>query len=165
MHIGIAADHGGFDLKLELIVMMQGMGHTVVDFGAETFQPADDYPDVVIPLARAVASGQVERGVAICSSGIGASVVANKIAGVRAALVHDAFSARQGVEDDAMNVLCLGAQVIGRALAKELVQIFLQACFSGAERHRRRLAKMAALEGDSTRTGAEESIPCRPQPG
>jgi ribose 5-phosphate isomerase B len=147
MHIGIAADHGGFELKEKLAVGLRDLGHTVLDFGAATYDPADDYPDFVIPLARAVAGGDVERGIAICGSGIGASVAANKVSGVRAALAHDAFSARQGVEDDDMNVMCLGARVIGPALAEELVRIFLQACFSGARRHRRRLAKVAALEG------------------
>jgi len=146
MHIGIAADHGGFNLKEQLLSELQDMGHTVIDFGALSFDPADDYPDFVIPLAEAVAAGKVERGVAICSSGIGASVAANKVAGVRAALIHDAFSARQGVEDDAMNVLCLGARVTGPSLALDLVRIFLQASFSDAERHRRRLAKVEALE-------------------
>jgi ribose 5-phosphate isomerase B len=146
MNIGIAADHGGFELKGKLIDALHSWGHEVIDFGALSFDPADDYPDFVIPLAEAVAAGEVERGVAICSSGIGASVAANKVAGVRAALIHDAFSARQGVEDDAMNVLCLGARVTGPSLALDLLRIFLQASFSDAERHRRRLAKVAALE-------------------
>jgi len=118
----------------------------VADFGARRFDPGDDYPDFVIPLAEAVASGRVMRGIALCSSGVGASVVANKVAGVRAALIHDDYSARQGVEDDDMNVICLGSQVVGYAQAWELVRAFLGAVFSGAERHRRRLAKVAELE-------------------
>jgi len=152
MQIGIAADHGGFDLKAKLVAVLQKHGHTVIDFGAGSFNSTDDYPDFVVPLARAVASGDVERGLALCGSGVGAAVVANKVASVRAALIHDAFSAHQGVEDDDMNVMCLGARVIGFSLAEDLVGIFLKASFSGAERHRRRLSKVAALEG-ATRLG------------
>jgi len=146
MHIGIAADHGGYDLKEKLVVELRSQGHTVIDFGAVSFDANDDYPDFVIPLARAVAAGKVERGLALCGSGVGASIVASKIAGVRAALIHDAFSAHQGVEDDDMNVMCLGARVIGYSLAEDLSRIFLKAHFSGAERHQRRLIKVAALE-------------------
>lgn len=146
MRIGIAADHGGFDLKEKLCIELQGQGHAVVDFGATSQNPLDDYPDFVIPLARALSAGEVERGIAICGSGIGSSVVASKVPGVRAGLVHDAYSAHQGVEDDDMNLMCVGARVLGRALVFDLVRIFLQARFSGAERHRRRLAKVAALE-------------------
>ncbi len=146
MRIGIAADHGGFTMKERLLQLLQGEGHEVADFGAALLDPADDYPDFVIPLARAVSGGEVERGIALCSSGVGASIAANKVRGVRAALVHDNFSAHQGVEDDDMNVICLGSLVIGFAQASELVRSFLAARFSGAERHRRRLAKVAALE-------------------
>ena len=146
MHIGFAADHGGFAMKERLVVDLQAAGHQVTDFGAHSLINGDDYPDFVIPLARAVAAGKVERGIALCSSGVGASIAASKVAGVRAALVHDSYSAHQGVEDDAMNVLCLGSQVVGYAQAWELVQVFLAATFSGAERHRRRLAKVQALE-------------------
>lgn len=146
MRIGIAADHGGFELKTALIATLAGWGHQVTDYGAASLDPGDDYPDFVIPLARAVAAGEQERGIAICASGIGASVAANKVTGVRAGLVHDAFSAHQGVEDDAMNILCIGARVLGIAVILELVQIFLAASFSGAERHQRRLAKIATLE-------------------
>jgi ribose 5-phosphate isomerase B len=109
--------------------------------------PEDDYPDFIIPLARAIAEGRIERGVALCGSGVGASVVANKVPGVRAGLIHDVFSAHQGVEDDDMNVFCLGGKVIGSALALELVNTFLAAHFSGAERHKRRLAKVQSIEG------------------
>ena len=108
--------------------------------------PADDYPDFIIPLARAVADGQVERGLGLCGSGVGASVAANKVAGIRAALIHDIFSAHQGVEDDDMNILCLGGKVVGDALALELIERFLAARFTGAERHRRRLTKIQDVE-------------------
>jgi ribose 5-phosphate isomerase B len=144
--IGIAADHGGYELKEHLLGMLREAGHDVIDFGDQQPRLDDDYPDFVVPLARAVADGKVERGVAICGSGVGASVAANKVAGVRACLVHENFSAHQGVEDDDLNLICLGGLVVGHALAWELVQTFLAARFSGAERHRRRLAKVAALE-------------------
>jgi len=146
MKIGVATDHGGFPLKLALVEKLRGAGHQVVDFGARALDSADDYPDFVIPLARAVASGEVERGVVMCGSGVGASICANKVAGVRAALVAEHFSAHQGVEDDDMNVICLGGRTIGLEAAWELVEAFLAAQFSGAERHRRRLSKVAALE-------------------
>jgi ribose 5-phosphate isomerase B len=148
MRIGIAADHGGFVLKNEAAAFLRSKGHEVVDFGAYQMDSADDYPDFVIPLARAIAERAVERGVAICGSGVGASVAANKIPGIRAGLIHDGFSAHQGVEDDDMNVLCLGARVIGPALALELIETFLNATFSGAVRHQRRLAKLHKLETD-----------------
>ena len=144
--IGIAADHGGYELKEYLIRMLREAGHEVIDFGDRQPNLDDDYPDFVVPLARAVACGDVERGVAICGSGVGASVVANKVAGVRACLIHETFSAHQGVEDDDLNMICLGGLVVGHALAWELVRTFLAARFSGAERHRRRLAKLADLE-------------------
>jgi ribose 5-phosphate isomerase B len=144
--IGIAADHGGFELKEYLAGMLREAGHEVIGFGDRQPNLDDDYPDFVAPLARAVACGEVERGVAICGSGVGASVCANKVAGVRACLIHECFSAHQGVEDDDLNMICLGGLVVGHALAWELVQKFLAARFSGAERHRRRLAKVAALE-------------------
>lgn len=146
MRVGIAADHGGFELKQELAEALRSAGHEVIDFGAVGPDPADDYPDYVLPLARAVASGEVERGVAVCGSGVGACVAANKVAGVRAALIHDGFSAHQGVEDDDMNVLCLGGRVVGFSLAWELVRAYLGARFIGGERHRRRLEKVAAVD-------------------
>ncbi|WP_298269479.1 RpiB/LacA/LacB family sugar-phosphate isomerase [Geobacter sp.] len=146
MKIGIAADHGGFTMKERLVQALRSAGHEVTDFGAFSLDPADDYPDFVIPLAGAVAKGEVERGIALCSSGVGASIAASKVRGVRAALIHDNFSAHQGVEDDDMNVICLGSLVVGYAQAWDLVSSFLAARFSGAERHRRRLAKVAALE-------------------
>jgi len=144
--IGIAADHGGFELKQHLTSRLRGAGHTVLDFGDREDQPGDDYPDFIIPLARAVASGAVLRGIGICGSGVGAAVAANKVHGVRACLIHESYSAHQGVEDDDLNVICLGGLVTGHALAWELVQIFLAAGFTGASRQRRRLSKMAALE-------------------
>jgi ribose 5-phosphate isomerase B len=146
MKIGIAADHGGYRLKNHLKSVLEELNHEVVDFGAHTLDPDDDYPDLVIPLARAVAQKEVERGIAICGSGVGACMVANKIANVRAALILDCYSAKQGVEDDDMNFLCLGGLVVGYELARELTTIFLNAGFLGHERFRRRLNKMAALE-------------------
>ena len=147
MRIGIAGDHGGFELKRTLEKFLREQGHEVVDFGATTMQPEDDYPDFVVPLARAVAEKKVERGVAVCGSGVGASVAANKFPGVRAAVIGDVFSAHQGVEDDDMNVICMGGRVIGPALARDLLRTFLAARFTGAERHCRRLDKVKALEG------------------
>jgi ribose 5-phosphate isomerase B len=147
MRVGIATDHGGFGLKEEILARLRAAGHEVVDFGAHALDSADDYPDFVVPLARAVAAGTVERGVAVCGSGVGASVCANKVPGVRACMIEDHFSARQGVEDDHMNVLCLGGRVVGLEVAWDLVETFLGAEFSQAERHLRRLGKVAALEG------------------
>src|SRR4029079_17103317 len=148
MQGGIATDHGGFSLKEDLAGRLRAAGHEVIDFGATALDPNDDYPDFVAPLARAVAAGQVERGIAVCGSGVGASICANKIPGVRAALIHDHFSAAQGVEDDHMNVLCMGGRTVGPAVAWDLVQTFLAAEFSQAQRHLRRLAKVASLETD-----------------
>src|SRR5271167_2895409 len=146
MRVGIATDHGGYGLKEELVGQLRAAGHEVVDFGANSLANGDDYPDYVVPLARAVVAGKVERGIAICGSGVGASVCANKIPGVHAALIHDHFSARQGVEDDHMNIICMGGRTIGPAVAKDLVDTFLASEFSQAERHLRRLAKVALLE-------------------
>jgi ribose 5-phosphate isomerase B len=133
-------------LKAEVAFSLRTRGCAVVDFGAGELDPSDDYPRFVIPAARAVAAGQVDRAIAICGSGVGASIAANKVRGARAGLIHDVFSAHQGVEDDDMNVLCLGAKVIGSALALELIDTFLRARFSGAERHLRRLRQVQALE-------------------
>ena len=146
MRVGICADHAGFALKQEIAERLRAAGHELVDFGAAALDPGDDYPDFVIPLGQAVAAHTVERGIAVCGSGVGAAVCANKIRGVRAALIHDHFSARQGVEDDHMNVLCIGGRTVGAEVAWDLVQTFLAAQFSDAERHLRRLAKVAALE-------------------
>jgi ribose 5-phosphate isomerase B len=150
MHVGIATDHGGFGLKEGLVAHLRAAGHEVVDFGAHELNPDDDYPDFVIPLGRAVAAGSVERGVAICGSGVGASVCANKIPGVRAGLVSDHFSARQGVEDDHMNIICMGGRTIGPYAAWDILEAFLAAEFSQASRHLRRLKKVASLEPEVT---------------
>jgi ribose 5-phosphate isomerase B len=146
MRIGIAADHGGFTMKERLAAALREAGYEITDFGATELNPDDDYPDFVIPLAKAVGEGKLERGIAFCSSGVGSSIAANKVPGVRASLIHDDYSAHQGVENDDMNIICLGSLVVGYAQAWELVRTFLAATFSGAERHRRRLAKVAALE-------------------
>jgi RpiB/LacA/LacB family sugar-phosphate isomerase len=146
MHIGFATDHGGYVLKEPILKAFQSSGHTVQDFGAFDLNLEDDYPDFVIPLAWAIAQREVERGIAICGSGVGASFTANKVPGVRAALIHESFSAHQGVEDDDMNLLCLGGRVVGFALAWEIIQIYLAARYIGAERFERRLAKVAAME-------------------
>ena len=150
MRVGIATDHGGFGLKEELLVQLRAAGHEVTDFGAHHLNEGDDYPDFVVRLARALAAGKVDRGVAVCGSGVGASVCANKIPGIRAALIHDHFSARQGVEDDHLNILCMGGRTIGPAVAWDLVQTFLAAEFSQAERHLRRLAKVTSLENSKS---------------
>ena len=146
MKIGLAADHGGFELKELLKDFVTTMGHEVMDFGAFTLDNSDDYPDYVVPLARAVAVAEVSRGIAVCGSGVGAAIAANKIAGVRAALINDYFSAHQGVEDDDLNIMCLGERVTGVMTAKEYVKSFLNATFTKAERHMRRLQKVKDLE-------------------
>jgi len=150
--IGIAADHGGFELKESLIPILKATGYEVVDFGARELDNDDDFPDYVAPLAKAVATGEICRGLAICGSGVGACIVANKVRGVRAALISDTFSAHQGVEDDNMNVMCLGSRVIGFALALDLVHAFLNAEFKGVERFLRRLEKVAAIEKEKPRS-------------
>jgi len=157
MRIGIATDHGGFGLKEELRKRLAEAGHEVVEFGAFKLEQGDDYPDFVIPLARAVAAGKVERGIAVCGSGVGATYCANKIPGVRACLITDHFSARQGVEDDHMNIICLGGRITGPMLAWDLVEAFLAAEFSKAERHLRRISKVAALEAGTLSMVGQES--------
>lgn len=144
--IGMAADHGGFYLKEFLKDELRTSGYEIIDFGNDKLTQEDDYPDYVIPMARAVANGELYRGIAVCGSGVGACVAINKIRGIRACLINDPFSARQGVEDDNINIICLGGRVIGNELARELVNIFLSAQFSGEERHKRRLAKISELE-------------------
>jgi ribose 5-phosphate isomerase B len=146
MKIGIAVDHGGFNLKELVIDHLKKKGHEVVDFGAFSYDASDDYPDFVFPLANAINHNKVERGIAVCGSGVGANIAANKVTGVRAALVSDPFSARQGVEDDDLNLLCIGGRVLGNSLALELIDIFLAASFSGADRHKRRLRKINDIE-------------------
>lgn len=149
--IGIAADHGGFDLKQQLTVLLNVAGYTVTDFGAYALNAGDDYPDFVMPLAWAVTRSDVWRGLAICGSGVGVCIAANKVPGCRAALINDSYSAHQGVEDDDMNIMCLGGRVMEPVLAWELVKTFLQAQYTNAERFRRRLEKVAALERVETR--------------
>ncbi|MGH7847097.1 MAG: RpiB/LacA/LacB family sugar-phosphate isomerase [Candidatus Binatia bacterium] len=146
MRIGVAADHGGLALKEQIVTALRNEGHTIIDFGATQLDWADDYPDFVVPMAQAVSRHEVERGIAICGSGVGASIAANKVSGVRAGLCADCYSAHQGVEHDSMNVLCLGARVIGPSLALDLAQAFLKAEFTHEERHKRRLAKIDKLE-------------------
>jgi len=145
MVIAIAADHGGFRLKAELAGYVYSLGHTVQDLGTNSEEPVD-YPDYARAIGWSVGTGGADRGILICGSGVGASVAANKVPGIRAGLCHDTFSAHQGVEDDDMNVLCLGARVVGPELAKEIVHTFLAARFSGAERHARRVSKINELE-------------------
>jgi len=145
MNIAIGSDHAGHSLKNALLELLRGDGHVVSDL-TPVLDPQDDYPDAAAAVGRAVASGKVERGIVVCGSGVGASVAANKIRGVRAGLCHDTYSARQGVEHDDINVLCLGARVIGDAVARDLVRAFLGARFSGEERHARRLRKILDLE-------------------
>jgi ribose 5-phosphate isomerase B len=151
MRLGLAADHGGFELKEQVKQELKTLGHEVRDFGAFEYNKTDDYPDFVIPLAQAVGRGEVERGLAVCGSGVGACVAANKVPGARAALIHDIFSAHQGVEDDDMNIMCLGGRVTCYALAVDLIRSFLGARFKGEPRFLRRLDKVARLE----RTGPE----------
>src|SRR5580692_12260187 len=146
--IGVASDHGGYELKKYLAGMLREAGHEVIDFGDRKPKSDDDYPDFVVPLAHAVAAGKVERGVAICGSGVGASVCANKVPGIRAALIHDHFAAKQGVEDDHMSIICMGGRTVGPSVAWDLIQTFLSAKFSQADRHLRRLGKVALVEAE-----------------
>jgi ribose 5-phosphate isomerase B len=146
MRIGFATDHGGYILRDPILRRLSDLGHQVQDFGAFVLDPADDYPDFVIPLSRAIARGEVDRGIAICGSGVGASFAANKVPGVRAALINESFSAHQGVEDDDMNLLCLGGRVVAFALAWEIIDSYLGAVYKRTERFERRLAKVAAIE-------------------
>jgi len=146
MRVALAADHAGWPLRARVIAELAALGHELVDCGPPAIVSGDDYPDRAEAVSRAVVEGRAERGIVVCGSGVGAAIAANKIRGVRSGMCHDSFSARQGVEDDDMNVLSLGARVIGEELAAELLRDFLGARFSGAERHRRRLGKIEALE-------------------
>lgn len=148
MLIGIATDHGGFELKKLVADYLREQGHEIKDFGAHELDPKDDFPDFVVPLARAVGAGDVERGIAVCGSGVGAAIAANKVRNVRAALITETYSARQGVEHDDLNMLCIGGRVIGIALAKELIDAFVGADYHPEERFQRRLDKIADLEKD-----------------
>ncbi|MGH7550937.1 MAG: ribose 5-phosphate isomerase B [Gemmatimonadota bacterium] len=154
MIVAFGCDHAGFLLKARLLEAIAEAGHEILDCGAHEVIPDDDYPDYARAVGTAVATGRAERGVIVCGSGVGVAVAACKIPGIRASMCHDTYSARQGVEHDAMNVLTLGARVIGSELAAELVSAFLAARFSGAERHRRRLAKIEELERDALRRGS-----------
>jgi ribose 5-phosphate isomerase B len=146
MKVAFGSDHAGWPLRDRLLAELRAGGHEVVDCGPAEAVPGDDYPDVSAAVGRAIVDGRAERGVLVCGSGVGASIAASKLTGVRCALCHDPFSARQGVEDDDMNVIALGARVVGPELAAELVRDFLAARFSGAERHRRRVGKIGELE-------------------
>ncbi len=146
MKVAIAADHGGFPMKDALFQLLKSMGHEVLDLGAHRIEPEDDYPDYARYMGQAIQHGQAQRGVLLCGSGVGACVAANKMKGIRAGLCHDGYSAHQGVEHDDINVLCLGARIIGSALAAELVTAFMSASFSGQSRHARRLEKVRAME-------------------
>ena len=148
MRIAVAGDHNGFAMKGDMVSHLETAGHQVLDLGPERHDPDDDYPDFARAVAEAVVSGQAERGVLVCGSGVGACVAANKVAGIRASVCHDTYSAHQGVEHDDMNVLCLGARIVGGALAGELVTAFIAARFTGEERHQRRLDKVLAMESD-----------------
>ena len=149
MRIVIGADHAGYEMKEALRVELVGEGHEVIDVGSHDPSQPDDYPDFAAALGRTIQGGRAERGVLICGSGVGASVAANKLQGIRAGLCHDTYSAHQGVEHDDMNVIVLGSRIIGPALARELVKAYLGASFSHEERHERRLAKIRALEDHS----------------
>ncbi len=153
----IGADHAGFSLKAELVTWLLGQGYDVEDLGAHTYDAADDYPDFAQAVAVVVASGRAQKGILVCGSGVGASIAANKVSGVRASVCHDGYSARQGVEHDDMNVLCLGARVVAVELARELLATYVKAVFSGEERHLRRLEKTLAIEAGSL--GSQGSIP------
>ena len=148
--IGIASDHGGFELKQSLLEYLKAKNYDVLDYGAHEKNDTDDFPDYIIPLGKAVAAGEVLKGIAVCGSGVGATIAANKVDGARACLITDSFSAHQGVEDDDMNIICLGGRITGDSLAKELVTFFLDAAFSGGERFVRRMNKIRDMEkGDS----------------
>jgi ribose 5-phosphate isomerase B len=158
LRVAMGADHGGFLLKQELVSRLRD-NYEVLDLGADSYQPDDDYPDFVVPVTEAVVSGEAQRGILVCGSGVGACIAANKVPGIRAGICHDVYSAHQGVEHDDMNILCLGAGVVGVELVTELGTAFLKARFSGEERHRRRLQKIQAIErqallGDDKEGGA-----------
>jgi ribose 5-phosphate isomerase B len=146
MKIAIAADHGGFPLKADMVALLTQAGHEPIDLGAHEYIAGDDYPDYALLVGKAVQSGQAERGIVICGSGVGACIAANKMKGIRAGVCHDTYSAHQGVEHDDMNVLCFGARIIGVELAREIVLAFVNATFDTSERFQRRLNKVLALE-------------------
>jgi len=148
MRISVAADHNGYELKNEISEILKRDGHDVIDIGPHSLDPLDDYPDFAKPLAKSVSSGETDRGIMVCGSGVGASVAANKVKGVRAAVCHDIYSAHQGVEHDNMNILCLGSRIVGTEVVRELVSAFISAEYTNAERHARRLNKVIEMEND-----------------
>ena len=158
MRIAIAADHAGYELKEHVAKVAAGAGHAVTDLGTHSTDPVD-YPDYAAAVAKAVATGRAERGIVVCGSGAGAAIAANKVKGIRAAVAHDTYTAHQCVEHDDVNVLALGSRVIGTSLADEVVLAFLGARFSGADRHTRRIAKIAALEGQEPRATSQDPDP------
>lgn len=149
MKIGIAADHAGFEQKQQLINLLENSEVTVVDFGAYSINPQDDFPDVVTPLAKAISNGELTKGIAVCGSGVGVSVAANKFKGVRAALISETYSAHQGVEHDDMNLICVGGRVLGTSLIWEIIQVYINASFQKEERFERRLQKVITLENEN----------------
>ena len=148
MRISVAADHNGYELKNEISEILKRDGHDVIDIGPHSLDPLDDYPDFAKPLAKSVSSGETDRGIMVCGSGVGASVAANKVKGVRAAVCHDIYSAHQGVEHDDMNVLCLGSRIVGTEVVRELVSAYISAVYTNEERHARRLNKVIEMEND-----------------
>ena len=148
MRISVAADHNGYELKNEISEILKRDGHDVIDIGPHSLDPLDDYPDFAKPLAKSVSSGETDRGIMVCGSGVGASVAANKVKGVRAAVCHDIYSAHQGVEHDNMNILCLGSRIVGTEVVRELVSAFITAEYTNEERHARRLNKVIEMEND-----------------
>jgi len=153
MRIAVGGDHAGYELKEYLVPWLQNAGHDVVDLGAHEFDADDDYPDFAAAVARTVSAGEAERGIVFCGSGVGACVTANKVQGVRACLCHDPYSGRQGVEHDAMNVLCLGGRIIGQELSKLVVEAFLSANFIPEPRFQRRLDKLLKVEAEGSSGG------------
>jgi ribose 5-phosphate isomerase B len=156
MRVAIAADHAGFVLKEALRTAIEEQGHEALDLVPREPSPEDDYPDHAVRVGEAILAGRAERGVLVCGSGVGVAIAANKLSGIYAGVCHDTYSAHQGVEHDAMNVLALGARVVGQALALELVRAFLDACPSGEERHRRRISKTRAIEARQVHGGAHD---------
>ena len=146
MRIAVGADHAGYNLKEIIVTWLKDLDYEITDLGASELDPSDDYPDLALPVAQAISSGAADKGIIICGSGVGASMVANKVPGVRACLCHDTYSSHQGVEHDDMNVLCLGARIVGLELAWQLAAEFLAANYSGEERHQRRLDKVLDME-------------------
>ena len=155
MKVAIGADHGGYTLKSDMVRVLESLGHDVIDKGAHSFDAEDDFPDFAAPVAEAVQTGDAERGIILCGSGVGACIAANKFPGVRAGLCHDTYSAAQGVRHDDMNVLCLGARVVGVALAEDLVPSFMGASLDSAPRFQRRLDKVAAIENEQMSHGSQ----------